>query len=361
MVARDFGLYYHGTWYRFNTRKLFNLTFYMKTITIPETLTVWEYYTNDQIHYALEVGNSWWIRPRLKDGKLNFVVLFTSIDESKNRSRNPYSDKIESEILTYTWAWLKWDQEISWANKRLTEQMENPVPILGFLKEDKNRYKFIGFLFLLRYYNDYQIDNELTLRKVLIFEFQIFSNIPTIQIWYFSEIFTPLYSNFKKNVLPEDTIVDSILPTSTESIKKPEISEEIIKDIENLKKKLLTIDPYEFEELMWKLITHTWFQNVHVTKKSWDDGIDVNWLIKHDLILDLTYQFQIKRWKHSVWRNEVANLRWSLWFNSFWVIISTSHFTSSAINEASSIGKVPINLVWIKDLYHIIKKADFHI
>ncbi len=331
----------------------------MKTISIPETLIAWEYYTNDQIHYALEIWNSWWIRPKLKNGKLSFITLFTSIEESKNKIRNPYADKIEGEILTYTWAWLKWDQEISWVNKRLIEQLENPIPILGFLKEDKNKYKFIGFLFLLRNYQDYQIDNETTLRKVLMFEFQIFSNIPTVEIWQFSEIFTPLYFKFKKDILPEDTIIESILPSLDKEVHKTEISEGLIIDIENLKKKLLTINPYEFEEIMWKLITYTWFQNVQVTKKSWDDGIDINWLLQHDFSLDLIYQFQIKRWKHSVWRNEVANLRGSLWFNNFWVIISTSHFTSSAINEASSIWKTPINLVGIKELYHILKKVDF--
>ncbi|MFH1192067.1 MAG: hypothetical protein V1655_01200 [bacterium] len=56
---------------------------------------------------------------------------------------------------------------------------------------------------------------------------------------------------------------------------------------------------------------------------------------------------------------EVANLRGSLGFNSFGVIISTSHFTSSAINEAGSLSKSPINLVGMKELYAIIKETSF--
>ncbi len=67
----------------------------------------------------------------------------------------------------------------------------------------------------------------------------------------------------------------------------------------------------------------------------------------------------MKRWKHSVGRKEVANLRGSLGFNSFGVIISTSHFTASAINESQGIGKNPINLVGMKDLYEIIKETNF--
>lgn len=139
----------------------------------------------------------------------------------------------------------------------------------------------------------------------------------------------------------------------------PKFDEEILKSIETLKKNLLTINPYEFEILISKLITHTGFNNVEVTKKSGDDGIDINALLKHRFSFDLYYQFQVKRWKHSVGRKEVANLRGSLGFNNFGVIISTSHFTSSAINEAQGTGKSPINLIGMNDLYEIIKETDF--
>ncbi|EKE15359.1 MAG: hypothetical protein ACD_12C00050G0003 [uncultured bacterium] len=126
-----------------------------------------------------------------------------------------------------------------------------------------------------------------------------------------------------------------------------------------MKKKLLTINPYELEILIAKLIEHTGFNNVEVTKKSGDDGIDINALLQHRFSFDLNYQFQVKRWKHSVGRKEVANLRGSLGFNNFGVIISTSHFTSSAINEARGIGKSPINLIGVNNLYEIIKETKF--
>lgn len=112
---------------------------------------------------------------------------------------------------------------------------------------------------------------------------------------------------------------------------------------------------------MAKLIKRAGFLDVEVTKKSGDDGIDINALLRHIFSFDLSYQFQIKRWKHSVGRKEVANLRGSLGFNNFGVIISTSHFTSSAINEAKGSGKTPINLIGIKELYEIIKETNFAI
>jgi len=332
----------------------------MKQFSIPATLKVGKHYSNDQIKYALEVANLGGIRPKIKNKELDFIVLITSIEETKNVIRNPYSDKIEGDILTYTGAGLMGDQDISGVNKRIIEQKEKPVPILGFLKEGVNQYKFIGFLFLLRNYQDYQLDNQGNLRLVWLFEFQIFSDIPALKIENFKQPFLPLYNQFKKEILPEDTIIDSLLTKNKkDKTIMPKLDEETLKSIESLKNNLLSINPYEFEVLMSKLIKHTGFINVEVTKKSGDEGIDLTASLKHRFSIDLDYQFQVKRWKHTVGRKEVANLRGSLGFSSFGVIISTSHFTASAINESKCVGKKPINLVGIKDLYEIIKDTNF--
>ncbi|KKP88899.1 MAG: hypothetical protein UR93_C0006G0032 [Berkelbacteria bacterium GW2011_GWA2_35_9] len=332
----------------------------MKQLIIPDTLKVGEFYSNDQIKYSLEVANLGGIRPKIKNNELDFIVLITSVEETKNSVRNPYADKIEGDILTYTGSGLQGDQYISGVNKRIIEQKVKSVPILGFLKEGVNQYKFIGFLFLLRNYQDYQIDNQGNLRTVWLFEFQIFSKIPVLKIENFNDMFFPFYNQFKKEILPEDTIIDSLLSGNKEdNFILPKINEETLKSIETLKKKLLTINPYELEILIAKLIEHTGFNNVEVTKKSGDDGIDINALLQHRFSFDLNYQFQVKRWKHSVGRKEVANLRGSLGFNNFGVIISTSHFTSSAINEARGIGKSPINLIGVNNLYEIIKETKF--
>lgn len=332
----------------------------MKQLIIPDSYIVGKYYTNDQIRYSLEVGNLGGIRPKIKNKELDFIVLITSAETERSITKNPYADKIEGNILTYTGSGLHGDQEISGVNKRLVEQHDKPVPILGFLKEGINQYKFIGFLFLLRYYRDYQIDSGGALRSVWLFEFEIFSDIPLLEVGSLIDHFLPLYNQFKKETLPEDTKVDTLLLNEKEDkIFSPKIDEKNLKNIEVLKNNLLTINPYEFEVVMSKLIEHTGFMNVEVTKKSGDDGIDVNAFLIHKFSHDLSYQFQIKRWKHSVGRKEIANLRGSLGFNSFGVIISTSHFTSSAISEAQGAGKKPINLVGVKDLYKIISETNF--
>lgn len=180
----------------------------MKQLIVPTTFEVGQYYSNDQIHYALEVANLGGIRPKLGlHDSLDFIVLITSIEENKKAVRNPYADSIEENILTYTGAGLKGGQNITGVNKRLLEQVNNPVPILGFIKEAINKYKFIGFLFLLRHYDDYQLDNEGAMRKVWIFEFQIVSKIPQLKIGEFKNLFDPIYNKFKREVIEEDTKV----------------------------------------------------------------------------------------------------------------------------------------------------------
>ena|SRR3989344_8592620 len=110
-----------------------------------------------------------------------------------------------------------------------------------------------------------------------------------------------------------------------------------------------------------RLVTHVGFSDVVVTKKSGDDGVDVSAILKNPISIGLKFMFQVKRWKHSVGRNEVANLRGSMGFNNQGVIVSTSHFTSSAIIEANSDYKTPINLIGAKELYTVINTTGFDI
>jgi HJR/Mrr/RecB family endonuclease len=329
----------------------------MKQLIVPTMFEIGKHYSNDQIHYALEIANLGGIRPKLNSqNQLDFIVLITSAEENKRAVRNPYADRIEGNVLTYTGAGLKGEQEISGVNKRLLEQTDKPIPVLGFAKEAVNQYRFIGFLFILRHYEDYQLDNEGSMRKVWVFEFQIVSEIKKVSIGQFSDIFAPIYNRLKDEVTDDDTKIEDtskILETNNEIEK--------LKDVEILKTKLMTVDPYKFEVIISNLINHVGFFDVKVTKKSGDEGVDVNALLKNPVSVDLRYSFQVKRWKHSVGRNEVANLRGSMGLNNQGVIIATSHFTESAIYEAKSENKTPINLVGIKELYYVIQSTNFKI
>src|ERR1035437_570968 len=91
---------------------------------------VGDLYTNDQIRFALAVENLGGIRPALDAPEnLRHVVILTAAEDSgKLHSENPYHDRIEGDVLTYTAQGRVGNQELAGRNKRLIEQYTAPVP-----------------------------------------------------------------------------------------------------------------------------------------------------------------------------------------------------------------------------------------
>lgn len=324
----------------------------MKNIILPDSFIPGEVYTNDQIYKFFGVSNAGGIRPSIGEkGKLDFVILMTTKEGANYKFVNPYSDKIEDGILVYTGAGSAGDQQLSGVNKRITEQFENPVPIIFFIKEARGVIRFIGYLLLLRHFEDYQLDSYKSVRKVQVFEFKILENIQPLIKSSFKKNFSEHYIDFKLKV--DKNELQIFEPQTIE------FNMEMLVEKETLRNKLLSINPYEFEETIASLVRHTGFINVEVTKKSGDGGIDIKANLEHHFSPEIEFFFQVKRWRHSVGRPDIANLRGSIGYNNFGVMISTSHFTKSAISEANADEKKPINLIGIDLLHTIIKTTDF--
>jgi restriction system protein len=122
---------------------------------------------------------------------------------------------------------------------------------------------------------------------------------------------------------------------------------ENMEQIEHVRGKLLAMEPKSFELFVKELLLHCGFSDVCVTRFSADGGVDVNaraggriWIFENTLV-----QVQAKRWLHSVGRKEVAELRGSLQPFARGAVVTTSHFSKAAINEAGEEGKNPIALI----------------
>jgi restriction system protein len=133
--------------------------------------------------------------------------------------------------------------------------------------------------------------------------------------------------------------------------------------IEHVRGKLLAMDPRGFEFFIKNLLVHCGFSDVCVTRFSADGGVDVNartggriWIFENTLV-----QVQAKRWLHSVGRREVTELRGSLQPFAKGAVVTTSHFSKAAINEASEEGKNPIALVDGFRLSKVVLDENFHI
>jgi hypothetical protein len=329
-----------------------------------DALAVGELYSNEDIFRSLKVSNAGGIRFSLRDGTVSRAAIMTSVQDFHGSGENPYHDRLEGGILTFTAAGKLGQQTLAGVNNRLIEQRELTFPIHGFVlvanRRDKSvgpkRWKYLGLLEYLRHYPDTQLDADGKVRKVWLFELKIHDEpnvIPlTMEAAIASRVLTASRMLAAK-ISDDDDIIDEGNHQQPESMER----------IESVRGKLLAMAPKDFEIFIKNLLLHCGFGDVCVTRFSADGGVDVNaraggriWIFENTLV-----QVQAKRWLHSVGRKEVAELRGSLQPFARGAVVTTSHFSRAAINEASEQGKNPIALVDGFRLSKVVLDEQFHI
>jgi HJR/Mrr/RecB family endonuclease len=308
-----------------------------------EALEVGRLYSNEEIIRSLKVGNAGGIRLSLLDK----AVIMTSERGLHGARENPYHDRLEDGILTYTAAGKLGQQTLAGMNSRLIEQKTFNFPIHGFSlvasRRDRSvgpkHWKYLGLLEYLRHYPDTQLDVEGKVRQVWLFEFKIHREQEVIPLASEAAVSNQILITSRSLVgaSSDDDIIDDGGRSRTGSVER----------IENVRGQLLAMEPRTFELFVKELLLHCGFSDVCVTKYSADGGIDVNaragsrtWIFENTLV-----QVQAKRWLHSVGRKEVAELRGSLQPFARGAVVTTGHFSKAAIIEASEVGKNPIALV----------------
>lgn len=325
----------------------------MKPLSMSSTLDSFEIgtlYSNEEIYKSLSVGNAGGVRAKSdRNGKIEHLVMMTSVPSAQQLRENPYFDRIEGDTLIYTGAGREGDQTISGPNARVIEQSKTPFPIYGFIlmgsRRDpgfsSKRWAFLGLLEYLRCYQEKQLDANGEYRNAWIFELRILSGITSVNKDDGADIMMDLFANRRPDADQEREVVNST--TSEENVN-------VATDyttLEPIRRHLLSYEPRQFEYFLRDLLVRSGFHQVEVTKYSQDGGIDVNalpgqlsWPIRRLLV-----QLQAKRWLHTVGRKEVAELRGSLQPHAAGCIVTTSHYSRAALIEATAPGKVPINLI----------------
>lgn len=103
---------------------------------------------------------------------------------------------------------------------------------------------------------------------------------------------------------------------------------------------------YGFELLCERLLREHGFEDVAVTRKSRDGGIDGYGVLRLSPFVSMKVAFQSKRYRGSVSRQEVGQFRNDLLGKAEkGVLITTGRFTCDAVDEASKAGAVPIELI----------------
>lgn len=303
---------------------------------------VGETYSNDEIRFSLGVENLGGIRPSLDEhGNLRHIAIMTSSDEAKSRSDNPYHDRIEGNVLTYTARGRSGNQQLSGRNKRILEQYTNPIPIFGFINKGKQVYEYLGLLEIIRHYPEEQIDSKGSIRNAWLFEFKIHQEPPIIVLQDAAKVARLLIQQKDKRVSedPEREVVT----LSQQNVITPE---EHLR-LEEIRARLLDINPYGFERLIKSVMEKNGFFKVEVTKSSGDGGIDINATVsdKNDFFGGTFVQVQAKRWRKSVGSVEINNFRGALHSTAKGIFITTSYYTKAAIENAYNPMKLCVTLI----------------
>ena len=109
---------------------------------------------------------------------------------------------------------------------------------------------------------------------------------------------------------------------------------------------LQNMDPYGFERLAQRILRESGFEDVNVTQKSGDGGIDGTGKLKISGIFSFNVAFQCKRYSGLVGTGAIRDFRGSLAaYIEKAVMITTGSFSKAAIEEASDPGKQQIDLI----------------
>lgn len=112
-----------------------------------------------------------------------------------------------------------------------------------------------------------------------------------------------------------------------------------------LRERLMALDPDLFEHLIGRVLGCMGFEDLQVTKRSHDGGVDVRGVLIVGNAVRTRMAVQAKRWKGSVGSKIVTQLRGSLLPNEQGLIVTTGKFSGPAREEAQHHQKQPIDLV----------------
>jgi len=125
-----------------------------------------------------------------------------------------------------------------------------------------------------------------------------------------------------------------------------------------LKEKLHEMDPYQFEYLIADLLQKIGYENVNVTKRSGDGGIDVEANLTVGGVTNVKTVIQAKRHKSNISGKVITQLRGSAEVDQRGLVITTSDFTRDARSEARAPNKMPVSLVNGNKLVEMLFKYE---
>lgn len=121
-----------------------------------------------------------------------------------------------------------------------------------------------------------------------------------------------------------------------------------------LRKRLLNIDPRQFEKLIQSLLDEMGLDETSITSYAGDGGIDLRGVLNAENLSRINVAIQAKRWKGNVGPKVVREMRGSLKVHEQGIVITPSGFTPAAYTEAEESGKTRISLINGEQLVNLL-------
>ncbi len=119
------------------------------------------------------------------------------------------------------------------------------------------------------------------------------------------------------------------------------------------------LPPDGFERLCQRLLRESGFQNVTVTGRSGDGGIDGTGILQINPFVSFVVLFQCKRYQGSVTPSQIRDFRGAMMGRADkGIILTTGTFTTEAKKEARRDGAPPIELVAGEDLIKLFESLE---
>jgi restriction system protein len=117
--------------------------------------------------------------------------------------------------------------------------------------------------------------------------------------------------------------------------------------------------PNSFERLCQRFLREAGFQQVEITGRSGDGGIDGRGLLQVNPLMSIHVLFQCKRYKGTVGSDAIRNFRGAMTGRTDkGIFITTGSFTTEAQREALREGAPPIELVDAEKLLTMFEKLE---
>jgi restriction system protein len=127
----------------------------------------------------------------------------------------------------------------------------------------------------------------------------------------------------------------------------------------NLLDVLKSISPIGFEHLCKRLLREHGFDNLEVTQRSHDEGIDGYGTLELNPFIKIKIIFQCKRYKSTVSREKVGDFRNAVMGRAEkGIIMTTGTFSEDAKREAEREGVIPIELIDGEKLIELFQQVE---